>query len=225
MASGRARQTIAAPVVFWAGTMTDPARFIRRHLPLTPAPGIAGLRLHLARPGSGLRRLCGDQTPYWAYVWAGGAALVHHLRANPALVCGRRVLDLGAGSGLVGIAAAQAGAAQVLALDPDPFARIAIGLNATANAVTLQVLAADPPKVDILLAGDVFYDGASVAPLLATLRRASATGALVLVGDPGRSTLPLDQLVALATYLVADMGGTAVRPAVVDGLRPAQGAA
>lgn len=205
--------------------MIDPARFIRRHLPLTLAPGITGMWLHLARPSSGLRRLCGDQTPYWAYVWAGGAALVHHLRANPALVRGRRVLDLGAGSGLVGIAAAQAGAAHVTALDRDAVSRIAIGLNAAANAVTLQVLADDPPNADILLAGDVFYDDAMVGPMLESLRAAAAAGAQVLVGDPGRSALPLGQLDALATYAVADMGSAALRPAVVYGLRPTQGAA
>ncbi len=43
------------------------------------------------------------------------------------------MLDFAAGSGLVGIAAAKAGAASVLAADLDPFAQQAIALNAEAN--------------------------------------------------------------------------------------------
>ena len=73
--------------------------------------------------------------PYWAYLWPGGAALIAHLAANPALVSGQRVLDLGAGSGLVGIAAARLGAAQVLASETDPVATEVLQMNAALNGV------------------------------------------------------------------------------------------
>ena len=111
----------------------SPADFIRAHLPLTPVPGLPGVMLHLAAPTSGLRRLT-DLTPYWAYVWAGGAVLTRHVRADPDIVRGKRVLDLGAGSGLVGIVAAQAGAL-VQTAEIDPLGRIAIALNAAANKI------------------------------------------------------------------------------------------
>ena len=91
------------------------AAFIAANLRLEPVPGLAGIRLYTAHPGSCLSRLLDADdpdppAPYWAYAWAGGVALARHFRAHPTLVAGRRVLDLGAGSGLVGIVAAQAGA-------------------------------------------------------------------------------------------------------------------
>src|SRR3984957_20699811 len=53
--------------------------------------------------------------PFWAYPWAGGQALARYLLDNPGIVAGRRVLDVASGSGLVAIAAAQAGAARRVA--------------------------------------------------------------------------------------------------------------
>ncbi|HEY2135168.1 MAG TPA: hypothetical protein VGH49_04730, partial [Xanthobacteraceae bacterium] len=48
--------------------------------------------------------------PYWAFAWAAGLALARHVLDHPALVAGRRVLDLASGSGLIAIAAAKRGA-------------------------------------------------------------------------------------------------------------------
>jgi predicted nicotinamide N-methyase len=93
--------------------LREEAAFIRTCLRLEPVPGLPGIKLYTAHSGSRLSRLAktGDApAPYWAYPWAGGLALAHHFRAAADLVRGRRVLDLGAGSGLVAIAAAQAGA-------------------------------------------------------------------------------------------------------------------
>ena len=60
--------------------------------------------------------------PFWAFAWAGGQVLARYLLDNPALVQGKRALDFAAGSGLVAIAAAKAGAAEVQASDVDAFA-------------------------------------------------------------------------------------------------------
>ncbi len=184
--------------------------YIRTHLPLTAAPGLPGVRLHLAVPTSGLGQLTRNP-PYWAYIWAGGMALALHLRGNSGLVQAKRVLDLGAGSGLAGIIAAQAGAGLVLAADRDPTARAAIALNASANSVTIKVLAGNPlgqvlPDVDVVLAGDVFYDPRTAPRILAYLERCAAAGALVLIGDPGRPALPRHRIAHLADYPVRDMG-------------------
>lgn len=201
----------------------SPADFIRTHLPLTPVPGLPGVMLHLAAPTSGLRRLT-DLTPYWAYVWAGGMVLARYLQDQPELVRGRRVLDLGAGSGLVGIVAAQAGA-RVWAAESDPLGCIAIGLNAAANGVVVEVLpgdllAGEPPDIELILVGDLFYDPALVAPVLRFLDRVLARGIDVLVGDPGRAPLPLDRLDPVASYAVPDFGQPAPAPATVFSLRP-----
>src|SRR5690606_25933771 len=60
--------------------------------------------------------------PFWAYPWPAGAALARVLLDGPERVRGRRVLDLGTGGGLVALAAARAGAAEVVANDVDPWA-------------------------------------------------------------------------------------------------------
>ena len=138
-------------------------------------------------------------------------ALALHLRGNSGLVQAKRVLDLGAGSGLAGIIAAQAGAGLVLAADRDSTARAAIALNASANSVTIKVLAGNPlgqvlPDVDVVLAGDVFYDPRTAPRILAYLERCAAAGALVLIGDPGRPALPRHRMARLADYPVRDMG-------------------
>ncbi len=189
---------------------------LKDRLILTPV--LPGLSLYLAHPGSRLGRL--RHTPYWAYAWAGGLVLARHLQAHPATVQGARVVDLGAGSGLVGIAAAQAGAASVLAIDSDRNAGAAMRLNAAANGVRLAIRTSDPldeppPPCDILLAGDVFYDAALAERALKFLNRCHGAGITVLIGDPGRSPLPRAALVPVATYNVADMGTTRTNPATV----------
>ena len=191
----------------------DPQGFIADFLPLTPVPGLQHVKLHLASPKSGLSRLT-DAPPYWAHLWAGGLALACYLRDHPDVVAGRRVLDLGAGSGLVGIVAALAGA-RVIAAETDPLGRVAIGLNAAANGVMIEVLAqnvlgGDPPDVDLILAGDVFYDPGLVARVLAFLDRAALRGIRCLIGDPGRADLPLHRLDRVAAYQVRDFGQSAL---------------
>lgn len=149
----------------------------------------------------------GLPAPFWAFAWAGGQALARHVLDHPALVAGRRVLDLGAGSGLVGIAAMLAGAAHVTASDPDPWAIAAIGINAAANGVTVTATAADLLDGDaagfnVILVGDLFYEKPLAKRVLAFLDHAQAAGATALIGDPGRSYLPKDRLLRLAEYSV-----------------------
>ena len=181
------------------------AAFIAERLAVTDLPELGpldlGLRLYLAHPGSGLSRL-GSVPPYWAYVWAGGAALARHLRGMD--LRGRRVLDFGAGSGVAGIAAALAGA-KVRARERDPWGRVALGLNAGLNGVALPP-ARGMPRVDLVLAGDVFYGAEVAAAVLPVLEGFRNRGAEVLVGDPGRADLPRGRLAQVAEYQVRDMG-------------------
>ncbi|MGW4500652.1 class I SAM-dependent methyltransferase [Micromonospora sp. NPDC004336] len=182
-------------------------------LRLVRIPFVPEVRLHLAEDAivwwARMEARAGHALPppYWASVWAGGQALARHLLDHPDLAAGRRVLDLAAGSGLVAIAAALAGAERVVANDIDPYAVAATTVNARANRVTVaatggDLLDSDPAGVDLLVAGDVLYDEAMAARVLPFLRRAAATGADVLVGDPGRGHLPLDVLAAVACYPV-----------------------
>lgn len=189
----------------------DPARFIRDNLRLAPLPGFPGLVYHAPNPGSGLGRLA-DETgasPYWAWLWSGGLALAYHIAAHSRLVAGRRVLDYGAGSGLVAMVAATAGASDVLAYDTDPFARAAATLNTEANGLAVTILddLPLPSAVDLVLAGDVFYDPIPAATSIANLDTFLAADVEVLVGDPGRRDLPLHRLEPLAHYVVPEFGG------------------
>jgi predicted nicotinamide N-methyase len=190
----------------------SPRAFVLRHTRLRPVPGLEEVRLHLADEVLPLWHAVQVETddpdaalPYWAFAWAGGLAIGRHLREHPEAVAGRRVFDLASGSGLCAIAAMRAGASTASGADIDAFAVAAIGLNARANgrrvsAVRRDVLDEDPPDVDIILAGDCWYDQRLAHRVLPWLHRARAGGIDVLVGDPGRRFLPAHELVELAAY-------------------------
>ncbi|SCB25441.1 Predicted nicotinamide N-methyase [Rhizobium multihospitium] len=190
-------------------------RFIAANLPVLPVPGIPEIRLHKAGPQSGLRHLAERDpqfgSPYWAHYWSGGLVLARYLLDRPESVSGRDVLDLGAGSGIVGIAAAKAGAAKVYAADVDPYAISAIELNTTLNDVVIDAIRADltkgdPPEVDVICVGDLFYDAALAENVIAFLDRCLAQGVAILIGDPWRAHLPTARLRLLAEYAVSDFG-------------------
>jgi predicted nicotinamide N-methyase len=191
----------------------DPRDFIQANLRIAPVPSLPEIRLYTAHPGSGLSRLLdADEAPppYWAHHWAGGAVLARYVLDHPETVAGRRVLDLGTGSGVVGIAAARAGATEVVAADIDPYAIAALGLNAALNGVALTARCEDltegpPPPVDLVLVGDLFYAPDLAARVTAFLHRCLAAGQEVLIGDPGRSHLPLPRLRQLAERRVPDV--------------------
>ena len=188
--------------------------FIRANTALMAPPHVPELALHLADEAHELWHKTEEELaaiglppPFWAFAWAGGQGLARYVLDHPRSVRGRRVLDFAAGSGLVGIAAAKAGAADVLAADIDPFCDAAIRLNAAANGVRLRFTAQDligrDDGWDVVLAGDVFYDKPLAERLLPWFRALAARGATVLVGDPGRSYLPRQALKPLAVYEVA----------------------
>ena len=197
---------------------------------LVPAPGVPEISLYRATPASGLARFLGDRSrsPYWAYDWAGGTVLARHVLRHPGLVEGRRVLDLGTGSGLVAIAAARSGAASVRAVDVDPAAAVAARLNAAANGVGIDVTCADglsggPPDADIVAVGDLFYAPALARRVIRFLARCRAAGIAVLVGDPGRTNLPPHRLRLLAEDVVPDFDRRGAVPAAVYGFDPGPG--
>src|ERR1700755_2595131 len=111
--------------------------FIVANTRLQRPPHAPELQLYLADETTPIWKLTEEELaeigvppPYWAFAWAGGQALARHVLDNPQIVRGKQVLDIGSGSGLVGLAAAKAGAAHVLAADIDSFACAAIALNA-----------------------------------------------------------------------------------------------
>jgi len=186
-----------------------PEVLVRSGTSWAAVPFVPEIRLLTAPEPFGLWDLTKrDAPPFWAFPWAGGQGLARYVLDHPEVVSGRRVLDVASGSGLVAIAAAKGGAASVIAGDLDPNAVAAIGINACANdvaAITARVLdfaTDDPSGAQVVLAADVFYQRELAELALRFLRGAAASGAAVLVADPGRAFLPADTLTPLASYEV-----------------------
>jgi predicted nicotinamide N-methyase len=146
-----------------------------------------------------------EDSPYWAFPWAGGQALARYVLDHPEVVRGRRVADFASGSGLVAIAAARAGAAAVEALDRDPFSAAAVAMNAERNGLTIpfrpgDALGEELPGCEVLLAGDVFYERRLAEGALAWFRELVGRGVRVLAGDAWRTYAPRTGWLELASY-------------------------
>ena len=216
----------------------DRPAFIRANTRLRPVPLVPEILLHLADESVPLWEKTEEELaeiglppPYWAFAWAGGQALARYLIDNPATVAGKRVLDLGAGSGLVAIAAAKAGATPVIAADADAFSACAVALNAAVNGVHVAFVTADlldgprslEPHCDVVLAGDLFYERTTAERAHAFLLDRMAAGACVLIGDPGRAYLPKQGLRRLADYSVPvtrDLEDAEIKRTAVFALAP-----
>jgi predicted nicotinamide N-methyase len=187
----------------------SPEQFIASNTQLMAPPLVPEIVLHLATEVVPLWRKTEEELaaegvppPYWAFAWAGGQALARYILDNPEIARGKQVLDFGSGSGLVAIAAAMAGA-RVLAADIDTFSAAAIALNAGANDVEIEITTDDvigrAGGWQVILVGDMCYERPLAERLLAWLRD---SGAMVLLGDPGRSYFPKSGVERLATYRV-----------------------
>src|SRR4051812_5748623 len=96
--------------------------FIRANTALNAPPLVPEVRLHLAGEVMQLWRETEAQSaalaagvgnlppPYWAFAWPGGQAVSRYILDHAEEFADKSVLDFGAGSGLVAIAAAKAGA-------------------------------------------------------------------------------------------------------------------
>jgi predicted nicotinamide N-methyase len=159
------------------------------------APLVPEIRLLLARDPTGIFETVAAAPqdsperypPYWAFAWPGGQATARHLLDRPEIVRGRRVVDIGAGSGIAAIAAAMAGARSVLAVDVDPLAEAAIRINARHNGAAVATSTRDVlgalPAGDLILVGDLVYEPELRTRVAAMLDAAVRGGAEALVAD------------------------------------------
>jgi predicted nicotinamide N-methyase len=191
--------------------ISDIPAFIRENTRALAPSHVPELKLYLADDAVSLWELTEEQLgelglppPFWAFAWAGGQALARFVMDHREIVCGKSVLDVASGSGLVAIAAMKAGAASALAADIDAFASHAATLNAELNTVRLDTSDADPvgapTDAQVILVGDLFYDRDLAPRVLAWLIEQQAAGKTVLIGDPGRTYLPRDKLQQIAAY-------------------------
>jgi predicted nicotinamide N-methyase len=147
--------------------------------------------------------------PYWALEWPGGQALARFLLDHPEIVARRTVIDWGAGSGLVAIAAARAGARLAYAIDRDPQSIKAIRYNARINGAAWKVLPIEAelpsPAVEdgeLILAADIWYERFDAMRMTAALRSYAKRGSIVLIADTERAFTPRRSLKILSRYQV-----------------------
>jgi len=175
--------TAPAPLQAALNDLLGDARLVAEPLPGTD------LRLWLIDAANMDRAFSPEETrrileapPYWSFCWASGLVLARWLAERPEWVRGKRVLDFGAGSGVAAIAAAKAGAVEVVACDLDPLALAACQANAALNEVELrysQDFFGEADRFDLIIVADVLYDRANLPLLDHFLRR----GREALVAD------------------------------------------
>jgi predicted nicotinamide N-methyase len=181
---------------------------LRKLAPLTPVPTRPDLLAYQAPDVFALWTAWEEETaerrdiPYWSTVWPAAQMLARFVAEKPEKFKNRKVLDLGCGCGVAGIAAAKAGA-RVIANDIDPVALEITRRNAAANSVDLalqdgDLLSAPPPQVDVILVCDLFYERSVSEKLLAWLGEAHARGAEVLIADASRPFSPTRGVATLA---------------------------
>ena len=130
--------------------------------------------------------------PYGAMLWPSSIALAHDVFARREQLTGKRLLELGAGTGLPGIVAASLGA-RVLQIDRNTVALHLCRMKAERNAAShaevrdadWESFQADAP-FDLILGADVLYAPAMHDPLLAICDAHLAPGGTVLFADPLR---------------------------------------
>ncbi|MEN6543517.1 methyltransferase [Parvibaculum sp.] len=207
-------------------TSQDPAAFIRANTALHEPPLVPEVKLHLASEIVPIWQMTEEELeksglppPFWAFAWAGGQALSRYILDHPEVVRGKRVLDFGSGSGMIGIAAMKANAASVLAADIDIFAAASIRLNAEVNGVSLNVTTDDivgSPNLgwDVILIGDMCYERPLAERIEKWVHSLVDGGATALIGDPGRTYLPksgLEKLISYAVKTTRELEDTDVR--------------
>ena len=194
---------------------TRPANFVVAHTMIDRPALTPEITLHLTtelmplwHAISDLLAYAGAEPPFRAFVWPGGQALARYVYVmdNLETVAGRRVLDIATGSDLVAIAAAMGGASSVNANDFDPMSLAAVALNAELNNVAVTNSGDNLTNLstkedwDIVLTGDVFYNREMSARFAHWLCTRTASGALVLIGNPNRAYLPTEGLERIRSY-------------------------
>lgn len=181
--------------------------------------------LDLVEAWAAAERLAGTPvpSPFWAYPWPGGSALARVVLDNPEWVRGQRVLDLGCGGGVASLAAAKAGATEVIANDLDPWALATVEIAAARNGVAVRTLQEDltregaagadgsvgagparvarrGPAADVVLCGDLAYEKATAAAQREWLDSRRRDGARVLVANAGRAYFDFAGMTLIAVY-------------------------
>ena len=180
----------------------------------TPLPLCPEMSLYLISADNMQRRFSVDEThriigtaPYWSFCWASGQAMASYIFAHRDLIEEKSILDFGSGSGVVAVAAAMAGAGEVIACDNDQAAIDAIKANAELNRVqvnTCESLVGISDSIDLIITADVLYDRENHHFLIEFLSMAS----LIFIADSRLKTLdvrPYKKIAEIETTILPDL--------------------
>ncbi|HEX3045373.1 MAG TPA: hypothetical protein VHY08_11510 [Bacillota bacterium] len=134
-----------------------------------------------------------NEIPFWAELWPASIGLAKFIFQNPSLIQGKKVLELGAGVGLAGIAAKLCGAF-VTQSDFLEAAFDFIRVNCIQNQASVgDLLLADwrrfppvPEKYDLLIGADILYEKTLHQDLLRIFSRVIKPEGSIWLADPGR---------------------------------------
>jgi predicted nicotinamide N-methyase len=139
-----------------------------------------------------------DRLPYGVMLWPSSIALAHDVLARADTLAGKRVLELGAGTGMPGIVAASLGA-RVLQIDRSEAALHVCTMNTERNQIAgsevrraaWETFQSDE-RFDFVLGSDVLYVTTMHDRLRAICDQYLAPGGKVLFSDPFREqSLPM----------------------------------
>jgi len=165
-----------------------------------------------------------ERLPYWADLWASSIGLAGWcLESN--MLSGKKILELGSGLGLAGIAAALVGAdVELTDYEPDAllFARYNAMRNLPPDVLTRRVrfqqldwrTPGDLEKVDLVIAADVAYERRNFSPLLSLIGQVVHPGGVAIFADPDRSIGREFLVIARQQYDVT----TQTRTATLNGI-------
>lgn len=133
--------------------------------------------------------------PYGVVLWPAAIALAHDVATRGDALRGRRVLELGAGTGLPGIVAGSLGA-DVVQTDRQSLALAVCRRNGERNGLAGRIthreadwtLWDDATRYDWILGSDVIYSEPMHPHLRHVLETSLAPGGRVLLSDPFRKT-------------------------------------
>ncbi len=131
--------------------------------------------------------------PYWAYLWPSSIALARHLDQMETLES-QRVLEIGCGFGLAGIAASLGGG-RVMFTDYEKDALLFAQYNALQNRCTegasfVQMdwnASCFNGRFTRILAADVVYEEKNWKPILALIQKHLAVGGTAIIAEPNRA--------------------------------------
>ena len=134
-----------------------------------------------------------ERLPYWAEVWPSAQALSGYILNNQIDFNNKKVLELGCGIGLVGIAATHANANVIFSdyeKEAVQFTKHNYFLNFQEQANTVILDWREPnldKKFETIIAADILYENRFLKPVYNTIQKLLAENGKLYIAEPDRT--------------------------------------